>query len=97
MRKSLASLGSSWQEPQVFGRFSLKTGESACFTGTISCVPWQVVHECRLGVAELLAPLPWMLEANWVAAFSWQEAHWAGGSLESCGASPSGYCGNRRN
>ncbi len=38
---SLVRPGLLWQVAQVRGRFSLKTGESACLAGRMSCEPWQ--------------------------------------------------------
>jgi hypothetical protein len=72
-----------WHFAQVCGRLSLNTGESSCLTGTISWAPWQLTQ-----VAAPEAPIawliPWMLGVG-VASFAWQVAHWAGGSLSSCG------------
>ena len=86
MRYSFVSFGLSWQVPQVLGRLSLKTGESACLTGTMSCVPWQLVQEAASD-APIWWLTPWMLVAYCAAAFSWQVAHWAGGSFDGCGVS----------
>ena len=56
MRYSSVRLLLLWQFAQVCGRFSLKTGESICFTGTISCAPWQLVQ-----VAAPEAPMAWLM------------------------------------
>jgi hypothetical protein len=56
MRYSLVSFALSWHVLHVFARFSLKTGESPCFTGTISCVPWQLAQEAASD-----APILWLM------------------------------------
>ena len=51
-----------WHFAQVAGKFILYTGESVCFTGTISWLPWQSQH-CAAPDAPILWLMPWMLVA----------------------------------
>ena len=49
------SPGLLWHLAQVCGRFSLKTGESGCLTGSMSCVPWQSLQVAAAGRAHRVA------------------------------------------
>ncbi|MND03546.1 hypothetical protein D3C83_234140 [compost metagenome] len=49
-------------------------------------MPWQLAQEAASD-APIRWLMPWMLFAYWPAADSWQEAHCAGGSFDSCGVS----------
>ena len=84
MRYSAVMPGLLWHLAQVRGRLSLKTGESACLTGCISCEPWQSTQDgggrtrpwpcsCRECCRRIVWPRP-----------VWQEAHWAGGRPLGC-------------
>src|SRR5471032_2227531 len=52
----------------------------------MSCEPWQLT-QVAASDAPILWLMPWMLAAYSATAWSWQEAHCAGGSFEACGAS----------
>ena len=57
IRYAAISFGSLWHWAQVWGRLSLKTGESSCLTGTISwALPWQLTQ-----VAAPDAPMAWLI------------------------------------
>ena len=59
---SLVRPGLLWHLAQVCGRFSLKTGESACLTGRMSCEPWQS-QQLAAPEAPSAWLTPWMLVA----------------------------------